>query len=103
MKYFEISAKTGQNISKMVYSAIADLNFFEQFDIKDKNIIINELGKFIKKNYLICLENDNNKSVNLDNSTLNIVKNISSSNRNINLKESSSNHNKNSNKKNCNC
>lgn len=46
LKYFEISAKTGENISKMIYSAIADLSFFEQFDIKDKNHIINELGKF---------------------------------------------------------
>ena len=46
LRYFEISAKTGENISKMIYSAIADLNFFEQFDIKDKNSIINELGIF---------------------------------------------------------
>ena len=44
LKYFEISAKTGENISKMIYSAIADLSFFEQFDTKDKNNIIYELG-----------------------------------------------------------
>jgi len=44
LKYFEISAKTGENISKMIYSAIADLSFFEQFEIKDKNQIIYELG-----------------------------------------------------------
>jgi len=31
----------------MIYSAIADLSFFDQFDIKDKNHIINELGNFL--------------------------------------------------------
>jgi len=54
LKYFEISAKTGDNISKMIYSAIADLSFFEQFDVIDKNSIINELGK-LKFNFIFIL------------------------------------------------
>jgi len=44
IKYFEISAKTGEGISKMIYSSIAELSFFDQLYIKDKNQIINELG-----------------------------------------------------------
>ena len=71
IKYFEISAKTGNGISRMLYSAISDLSFFEQFDV-EKNVIINEL------------EFDYNKTNNIDNSSINLGKNLSSS-RNINF------------------
>ena len=77
IKYFEVSAKTGDGVSRMTYSAISDLSFFDQFEI-DRNIIINEL------------EFDNNKTNNLENSTVNIVKNVSSA-RNINVKDTKGN------------
>ena len=42
MKFFETSAKTGENVSKMMYTCIAELPFFEQFNI-DKEALIKEL------------------------------------------------------------
>jgi|LauGreDrversion4_2_1035121.scaffolds.fasta_scaffold1602742_1 hypothetical protein len=38
--YFEVSAKTGENMKKMVYSSIAELPFFENLKIED---VITEL------------------------------------------------------------
>lgn len=62
----------------MFYSAISGLSFFDQFEA-DKNLIINEL------------EFDNNKN-NLENSMINIVKNIPSSSRNnMNVKDGKGN------------
>lgn len=58
----------------MLFSAISDLSFFDQFNL-ERNAIINEL------------EYDNNKTNNLDNSTMNIVKNVSSARNNINVKD----------------
>jgi Ras-related protein Rab-6A len=46
---FEISAKTGENMSKMIYYTIAKLPFFEQFMI-ESDMLIKELG--ILKCYL---------------------------------------------------
>ena len=43
MKFFEVSAKNGENINKMMYSCIAELPFFEQFQINNKDELINEL------------------------------------------------------------
>ena len=96
IKYFEISAKTGDGVDRMAYSAISDLSFFDQFDV-DRNVIINEL------------EFDNNKKDNLDNSSaINIVKNVSSArNNNINVKDVRGNMKERvsteQNKKNCGC
>ncbi len=44
MMFFETSAKTGNNINLMMFTAIAELPFFSQFDI-NKNILIEELQK----------------------------------------------------------
>lgn len=47
--YFEVSAKTGNNVRRMLYSCIIDLPFFESFKIQSDNIV-NEL------------ENENNET-----------------------------------------
>jgi tRNA U34 2-thiouridine synthase MnmA/TrmU len=47
--YFEISAKTGLNINKMFYTAIAHLSFFDNLDIDNKEELIDELGKPFNK------------------------------------------------------
>ena len=44
MKFFETSAKTNSNINLMMYTAIAQLPFFSQFEI-DKDDLIKELQK----------------------------------------------------------
>jgi GTPase SAR1 family protein len=43
MKFFEVSAKNGENVNKMMYSCIAELPFFEQFQIDNKEQLIKEL------------------------------------------------------------
>jgi GTPase SAR1 family protein len=43
--YFELSAKTNENVLLMFYSSIAELQFFEQYDIQDKNKLIQEISK----------------------------------------------------------
>ena len=43
MLFFEVSAKNGFNISRMMYSCIAELPFFEQFQIDNKDDLIKEL------------------------------------------------------------
>ena len=43
MMFFEVSAKNGENINKMMYSCIAELPFFEQFQIDNKEQLIKEL------------------------------------------------------------
>jgi Ras-related protein Rab-5C len=45
LMFFEISAKTNENIKKAFYSSIAELPFFEQANIGNKQKLINELGK----------------------------------------------------------
>jgi len=37
MLFFEVSAKNGENVTKMMYSCIAELPFFEQFKEGDKD------------------------------------------------------------------
>ena len=44
MMFFETSAKTSENLNLMMYTGIAQLPFFSQFDI-DKNALIEELKK----------------------------------------------------------
>ena len=44
MLFFETSAKTSQNLNLMMFTAISQLPFFNQFDI-DKNVLIAELQK----------------------------------------------------------
>jgi hypothetical protein len=43
--FFEISAKTGENVRKMFYSVIAELPFFEEYNT-NKAKLISELGIF---------------------------------------------------------
>jgi hypothetical protein len=44
--FFEISAKTNQNVKILFYSVIAELPYFEQFTT-NKLKLIGELGKFV--------------------------------------------------------
>lgn len=43
MLFFEVSAKNGENVNKMMYSSIAELPFFEQFQAGNKDDLIKEL------------------------------------------------------------
>ncbi len=43
MLFFEVSAKNGENINKMMYSCITELPFFEQFQFDNKEQLIKEL------------------------------------------------------------
>ena len=70
MMFFEASAKTGENVNKMMYSCIAELPFFEQFQIGDKEQLIKELeGGNNKKEqnsiYDIVKEKENEKQADL--------------------------------------
>ncbi len=40
---FEVSAKSGVNLTKMIYYSVASLNFFEQYRLTPDEIV-NELG-----------------------------------------------------------
>ena len=71
MMFFEVSAKNGENINKMMYSCIAELPFFEQFQIDNKEQLIKELeGGNNKKEqnsiYDIVKETNNEKQVDLN-------------------------------------
>ena len=44
MLFFEVSAKNGENVTKMMYSCIAELPFFEQFKEGNKDELIKELS-----------------------------------------------------------
>ena len=70
MMFFEVSAKSGENVNKMMYSCIAELPFFEQFQIGDKEQLIKELeGGNNKKEqnsiYDIVKEQNNEKQADL--------------------------------------
>ena len=49
MMFFETSAKSGQYVNLMMYTAISELPFFSQFDI-DKETLIKELESLNSKN-----------------------------------------------------
>ena len=49
MVFFETSAKSGENVNRMMYSCIADLPFFEQFQIGNKEQLVKELEGGNKK------------------------------------------------------
>ena len=71
MLFFEVSAKNGENINKMMYSCIAELPFFEQFQIDNKEQLIKELegGNHKKEQnsiYDIVKEENNEKPVDLN-------------------------------------
>ena len=71
MIFFEVSAKNGENINKMIYSFIGELPFFEQFQIDNKEQLIKELeGGNNKKEqnfiYDIIKETNNEKQVDLN-------------------------------------
>ena len=65
MLFFEVSAKNGFNINKMMYSCIAELPFFEQLQIVNKVELIKELegGNSKKENNTIydIVQNNENK------------------------------------------
>ena len=42
MHFFEVSAKNATNVSHMLYSCIAELPFFDSFQIDNKNKLIEE-------------------------------------------------------------
>ena len=68
MLFFEVSAKNGENVTKMMYSCIAELPVFEQYKERNKDELIKELeGGNNKKTqnsiYDIVKEQDNNKKV----------------------------------------
>ena len=71
MMFFEVSAKNGENINKMMYSCIAELPFFEQFQIDNKEQLIKELeGGNNKKEqnsiYDIVKDSNNEKPIDLN-------------------------------------
>ena len=65
MLFFEVSAKNGENINKMMYTCIAELPFFEPYQDDNKDDLVKELeGGNNKKSqnsiYDIVKEPDNN-------------------------------------------
>ena len=77
MLFFETSAKTGNGVTNMMYTCIANLPFFEQFEITNKDNLVRDLannngnsnnnineGKMLEINY-----DKNNASLNGENST----------------------------------
>ncbi len=47
--FFEVSAKTDENIKKMIYTAVSELPFFDTYlgkNSSDKEKIISELGNY---------------------------------------------------------
>jgi GTPase SAR1 family protein len=68
MVFYEVSARTGENVNKMMYSCIAELPFFEQYQTGTKESLINELeANNIKEQnsiYDIVKEDSKNKKNN---------------------------------------
>ena len=82
MIFFEASAKTGENVNRMIYSCIAELPFFEQFQIGNKEQLIKEL------------EGGNNKKE--QNSIYEIVRDQNNDkHKDLNVKDQEQNKNKN--------
>ena len=77
MLFFETSAKTGNNIDLMMFTAIARLSFFSQFQI-DKDSLIKELQKLNSKNDENNKEekNDDLKIIDENNNNVQIIKTV---------------------------
>jgi GTPase SAR1 family protein len=45
LMFFEVSAKTNDNIKKMFYSVVTELPFFSEYSNLSKDAIISEIGK----------------------------------------------------------
>ena len=61
LMFFEVSAKSGENVKKMFYSIVAELPFFEEYG-SNKNKLINELGIY----FIIKLKKEIDNSDNLE-------------------------------------
>jgi hypothetical protein len=68
LAFFEISAKTSNNVENMFYSCITELPFFDQFQNQNKQKLIEELSKYFFSNIEMY-----NKAEVVDNSILDIV------------------------------
>ena len=44
LMFFEVCAKTNQNIMQMFYSAVVELPFFEQFEINNKQALVEQIS-----------------------------------------------------------
>ena len=61
--FFEVSARKGDNVNRMMYTCIAEMPFFEQFKIEDKEGLIKDLEGFNNKkelNSIYDIEKDKN-------------------------------------------
>ena len=61
--FFEVSARNGDNVNRMTYTCIAEMPFFEQFKIEDKEGLIKDLEGFNNKkelNSIYDIEKDKN-------------------------------------------
>lgn len=69
MAFFEVSAKSGDNVNRMMYSCIANLPFFEQFQFENKEQLVKELEGGNKKEqnsiYDIVKDQKNEKQADL--------------------------------------
>ena len=72
MFFFEVSAKNTINVSHMIYSCIAELPFFAQFEIKDKNKLIEDLESLNKNREHNSIYDIVKGKTGLNGSTLNI-------------------------------
>lgn len=91
--YFEVSAKTDENVKKMLYSSLVELPFFDKYRKNNKNL--NELLEELEHN---------NAQTCLDNSGLNNSGMLESSRNNNNiLNINSPRENEEEKKKKCNC
>ena len=63
--FFEVSAKTGDNVNRMMYTCISKLPFFEQFEIENKEELVKDLEGINNKkelNSIYDIEKDKNNS-----------------------------------------
>ena len=61
--FFEVSARKGDNVNRMMYTCISEMPFFEQFKIEDKEGLIKDLEGFNNKkelNSIYDIEKDKN-------------------------------------------
>ena len=80
--FFETSAKSGEGVNKMMYTCIAKLPFFEQYNIDNKEKLIQELSEGNSKVDLGGKVYNVDINNNYDNST-NIILNKNQKNENV--------------------